>query len=278
MKPITHKTAVQIIEQKNTNSVPFLVLCDDAELYYVKTMFKTHPPFEDLINEILCVYGLELMNVKTIPPALINIPQEVFEDFKKENKPFDERYNNLAFDDVLFFGSLLQESTTEVEVYNVSLKNKFDFNKYKNPTDLLKIGIFDYWIGNKDRRGSNPNILIKELSNGKFEFLPIDHTQAFGLQSNYKALRLDVMPAINSKSILRTSMSKSIISFADSKFMANFHNEILADFENVINNLDFVFNQIPNTFGLSKAGKKKIVEILSNKKRNLLVSKIYHTI
>lgn len=278
MEQIEHKIAVQIIEQKDTNSVPFLVLCDDAELYYAKTVFKSHPPFEDLINEILCVYALGLMNVKTITPALITIPQDVFEDFKKENKDFDARYNNLAFDDVIFFGSLLQESTTEVEIYNTILKNKFDYNKYKNPTDFLKIGVFDYWIGNMDRRGSNPNILVRETSNGKFEFLPIDHTQAFAYQHNYKALRLALMSNIHPKSILKTAMSKSIVSFADSNFIANFHNEILADFANVIGNIDFVFDQIPNTFGLSKKGKKKIVEILSNKERNLLVSKIHLTI
>jgi hypothetical protein len=278
LEQIEHKIAVQIIEQKDTNSVPFLVLCDDAELYYAKTVFKSHPPFEDLINEILCVYALGLMNVKTITPALITIPQDVFEDFKKENKDFDARYNNLAFDDVIFFGSLLQESTTEVEIYNTILKNKFDYNKYKNPTDFLKIGVFDYWIGNMDRRGSNPNILVRETSNGKFEFLPIDHTQAFAYQHNYKALRLALMSNIHPKSILKTAMSKSIVSFADSNFIANFHNEILADFANVIGNIDFVFDQIPNTFGLSKKGKKKIVEILSNKERNLLVSKIHLTI
>lgn len=275
MEKITHKTAVQIIEQKDTNSVPFLVICDDAELYYAKTIFKSHPPFEDLINEILCVYSLELMNVKTIPPALITIPQEVFENFKKENKEFDTRYNNVAFDDVIFFGSLSKESTTEVEIYNTTLKNKFDYNKYKNPTDFLKIGVFDYWIGNMDRRASNPNILVNETIEGKFEFLPIDHTQAFAYQHNYKALKLALMSNPHPKSILRTRMSKSIINFADSKFMANFHNEILADFDNVINNLDFVFDQIPNAFGLSKKGQKKIVEILSNKERNLLVSKIH---
>ncbi|WP_179346436.1 HipA family kinase [Winogradskyella ursingii] len=275
MEAITQKTAVQIIEQTDTNSVPFLVLCDDGELYYAKTTFKKHPPLEEIVNEILCVYALGLMGVKTIKPALIAIPQEVFEDFKLENKAFSLDYNNLPFNDVMFVGSLLEESTTEVEVYNTTLKNKFDYNKYKNPTDFLKIGVFDYWIGNMDRRGSNPNILVKETADGKFEFLPIDHTQAFAYQSNYKALRLALMSNPHPKSILRTPMSKSIISFADSKFMANFHNEILADFENVINNLDFVFDQIPNTFGLSKKGRKKIVEILSNKERNILVSKIH---
>ena len=159
MEPITHKTAVQIIEQKDTNSVPFLVLCDDTELYYAKTTFKKHPPLEEIVNEIFCVYSLALMGVKTIAPALITIPQEVFENFKKENKDFHAHYNNIAFDDVIFFGSILEESTTEVEVYSTILKNKFDYNKYKNPTDFLKIGAFDYWIGNMDRRGSNPNIL-----------------------------------------------------------------------------------------------------------------------
>ena len=275
MEDIKHITGIQIIKQTDTNSVPFLVLCDDGELYFAKTMFKTHAPFEDLVNEILCVYSLEIMNVKTITPALITVPQEVFESFKLEGGAYDKRYEGLGFNDVLFFGSLFQESTTEIEVYNSALKNKYDYNKYKNPTDFLKIGIFDYWIGNKDRRGSNPNILIKETIDGKFEFLPIDHTQAFGLQSNYKALRIALMPEVNSKSIIRTPMSKSIISFADSKFMANFHDEILANFDNVINNLDFVFDQIPNTFGLSQMGKNKIVEILSNKERNLLVSKIH---
>lgn len=275
MEAITHLTAIQIIEQTGTNSVPFFVLCDDGELYYAKSMFKKHPPIEDLINEIFCVYALDLMNVKTIKPALITIPQDVFEAFKLENKKYDKRYNSLVFDNVIFFGSLFQASATEVEVYNTVLKNKFDYNKYKNPTDFLKIGVFDYWIANMDRRGSNPNILINQTEDGKFEFLPIDHTQAFAYQRNYKALRLALMSNPHPKSILRTTMSKSILSFADSEFIANFHNEILADFENVINNIDFVFEQIPNTFGLSKKGKIKVVEILSNKERNSLVSKIH---
>lgn len=275
MEAIKHIAAVQIIEQKGTNSVPFLVLCDDGELYIAKTMFKAHPPFEDLINEILCVYGLELMGVRTIKPALIQVSQEVFESYKIEEKSYDARYDNLKFDESLFFGSLFQPSTTEIELYNTTLKDKYDYNKYLNPTDFLKIGVFDYWIGNMDRRGSNPNILLNQTENGKFEFLPIDHTQAFGYQHNYKALKISLMNKPQPKSILRTPMSKSIHNFAGTKFIANFHNELLLDFTNVINGLDFVFDQIPNTFGLSKKGQAKVIEILSNKERNLIASKIH---
>ncbi|MCM4173053.1 hypothetical protein DHD32_16330 [Arenibacter sp. TNZ] len=275
MEAIKQITAIQIIKQTDTNSVPFLVLCDDGELYYAKTMFKAHPPFEDVINEILSVYFLDLMGVKTIPPALIKVPQVVFESYKLEHKNYDARYDNLKFDNKQFFGSLFQPSTTEVEVYNTTLQNKHDFNKYTNPTDFLKIGLFDYWIGNMDRRGSNPNILINETIDGKFEFLPIDHTQAFGYQNNYKALKISLMNKPNPKSILKTPISKSILSFADSIYIANFHNEILADFSNVITNIGFVFDQIPSTFGLSSKGKDKIIEILSNQKRNLIVSRIH---
>ncbi len=278
MEAIKHITAVQIIEQKGTNSIPFLVLCDDGDLYVAKTMFKKHPPYEDLINEILSVYFLELMNVRTIKPAIIKIPQDVFNSALQEGKQFDERYNSLSFDNSFFFGSFQQPYTTEVEVYNTILKNKHDFNKYSNPMDFIKIGIFDYWIANMDRRGSNPNILLNQTENGTFEFLPIDHTQAFAYQCDYKSLRLALMSSLHTKSILKTNMSKSIISFASRELIANFHKDILIDFGNVIDNIDFVFEQVPPQFGLSKKGRKKIVEILSNAERNKIVSKIYFSI
>jgi len=70
-------------------------------------------------------------------------------------------------------------------------------------------------------------------------------------------------------------MSKSILNFADSKLISNFHNIIFEGFNDVLDNIDFVFSQVPSSLGLSKAGKKKIKEILSDKDRNKEVSKIY---
>lgn len=275
MEEIKHISAVQIREQKDTNSVPFVVLCDDGEMYIAKSIFKPHPPFEDLINEILGVYFLEIMGVSTIKPSLIKIPQGVFETFKLSGEKYDRRYDSFKFDDMLFFGSLYQLTTTEVELYNTILKNKYDYNKYINPLDFIKIGVFDYWFGNMDRRGSNPNILIDETEEGKFVFLPIDHTQAFANQSNYKHLRLALMSSPQPKSILKTPMSKSIIKFADSKIISNLDNVLFESFKEVLNNIDFVFKQVPSSLGLSKKGKEKIKEILSNEERNKRVSKLY---
>ena len=275
MEKIKHITAIQIIEQKGTNSVPFLVLCDDGELYYAKTMFKSHPPYEDLINEILCVYFLDFLEVSVIQPSIIKIPKIVFQSFRNLGLTYDKRYENLDFDNAYFFGSLVQENTTEIELYNITLKDKHDYNKYKNPTDFLKIATFDYWIGNMDRRGSNPNILLNQTPEGKFEFLPIDHTQAFAYQNKYKALRLALMSSLHPKSIFKTPISKSIINFADSKFITNFQKTMLSGFLNIVENIEFAFEQVPTDLGLSIKGKKKIKEILSDEERNNKVSQIY---
>ena len=39
------------------------------------------------------------------------------------------------------FISLFQDSTTEVEVYNTTLKNKYDFNKFINPFIFMLFNI-----------------------------------------------------------------------------------------------------------------------------------------
>lgn len=273
MVSLKHISAVQIIEQKGTNSVPFQVLCDDGDMYIAKSIFKSHPPFEDLINEILGVYILEIMGVNTIKPSLIRISQDVFETFKLSGARYDRRYDKFKFDNAIFFGSQHRLNTTEVELYNTTLKNKHDYNRYVNPLDFIKIGVFDDWIGNMDRRGSNPNILIDETDDGKFKFLPIDHTYLFSYQNNYKALRLALIHS--PKNILKTPMSKSILNFTDSEIISNFHNVIFEKLLDVLKNIDFVFDQIPSSFGLSKKGKKKIIEILSDEERNKKVSKLY---
>lgn len=159
-------------------------------------------------------------------------------------------------------------------MYNSVLKNKADYKKYSKPTDLIKIGIFDRWIGNNDRRVENPNILLTYDGN-QFNFVAIDHTEAFGYQNNYKALKSALMNTARPNSILSSSMSKSIITFASTNFITNFDEEILKCIQKGINDLDFILDQVPSSFGLSKKGKEKIKEILSLEQRNIEISKLF---
>jgi hypothetical protein len=274
IKNINTLSAVKILECYGTNSMPLQVLCDDNEIYVVKTMFKTHPPFEDLINETLCNYFFQCWDIPVPEPAIIKFDNILIEQHLAEGNTINKKYRDFKFNNHYFFGTKFLQSTTEIDLYNLSLKDKRDYKKYQNPLDLIKIGVFDKWIANMDRRFDNPNILI-DTSIEKFRFIPIDNTQAFACQNDYKALKLAVMDTVNNKSILNTPITKSICSFADPKKFSNLDKEITANIENTIDLIEPIFENIPSDFGLSKKGKAKIKEILSNKERNKSVSNFY---
>lgn len=222
---------------------------------------------------MICNYLLKSWGVITATPVIINIPKNVYDSFVSEGNYKDPRYDAFDFENKLFFGVERLEAT-ELELYNSILKNKADYNKYANPCDLLKIGIFDKWIGNNDRRVENPNILLT-YDSGYFDFVAIDHTEAFGYQNNYKALKPALMNTARANSILSTGMSKSIITFAGSDLISKFDKEILKCIKKAIDDLDFVLEQVPSSFGLSRRGKEKIKEVLSLEQRNINISKSF---
>jgi hypothetical protein len=266
--------AVQILDCKNTNSIPLQVLCDDNEIYIIKTMFKKHPPIEDLINETLSNYFLQCWDIPVPEQALVLFDDILIEQYLLENKTIDKKYIDFKFNNHYFYGSKFLPYTTEVDLYNITLKNKHDYNKYQNPIDLIKIGVFDKWIANMDRRSDNPNIIV-DNSQVKFRFIPIDNTQSFANQSDYKNLKLPIMDTVNYKSILNWPITKSISNFANSNKYSNLANEIIGNIEKSIDLIDPIFENIPSEFGLSKQGKHKIKEILSNNTRNNVISRFY---
>lgn len=271
---IQRVSAVQILDCKLTNSIPLQVLCDDNEIYIIKTMFKKHPPIEDLINEILCNYFFQCWDIPVPEQALVLFDDILIQQYLLENNTINKKYTDFKFENHYFYGSKFLPYTTEIDLYNFTLKGKHDYNKYQNPLDLIKIGVFDKWIANMDRRKDNPNILI-DSSVTKYRFIPIDNTQSFANQNNYKNLKISIMDTINNKSILNSQITKSISKFANSKNYSNLAKEISSNIEKSIDLIELVFENIPSEFGLSKQGKNKIKDILSDKPRNNIISSSY---
>lgn len=274
LEPIEYREAIQIKSAKFTlGSAPLEVLCNDGEIYFIKTTTLTHPPFPELVNEVLCNYLTQSFGLTAAIPRLIRLPQMVVDSFISEGSLLDKRYNGINFENRIFFGVQNINNATEFEQYNSYLNNKHDFNKFKNPIDLIKIGIFDFWIGNKDRTPKNPNIIISPTKEG-FDFNPIDHTAAFGYQTNYKSLKSSQMFIEDSRNILSTQISKSILNFVVSN-NKSLNDQIICLIESSLLELDFIFQQIPSEWGLSKGGKLKVKEILSDKDRNKIISNAY---
>ena len=274
MEELKELFAIKIHECYQTNSTPLRVECEDGSQYIVKTVFNKNPPLIDLINEVICNYFLQLWKIPVPQQAQITIDKELIEYFVKEGKYLDKRYENYLLYSPRFFGTKYINSVTELDIFNSNLKNKSDFNKYTNPLDFIKIAVFDKWIGNMDRRKGNPNLLLAASDDG-FTFTPIDHTQAFAYQPNYKDLKLAIMDRADNNSIMLTPMFKSICNFVSVNEVKNLSFEILSNINDTLESIDDVLECVPKHFGLSKSGKQKIKEILSNKERNKTISSIY---
>ena len=274
MKELNEICAIKIHECYQTNSTPLRVECEDGSQYIAKTVFNMHPPLIDLINEILCNYALQIWKIPVPTQAIISVEKQLIDHFVKEGNSIDRRYEIGDFSSLHFFGTQFIDSVTDMDVYNLNLKNKYDFNKYSNPLDFIKIAVFDKWIGNMDRRKGNPNLLLSASANG-FTFIPIDHTQAFAYQGNYKNLKLSIMDRADNNSIMLTPMYKSICNFVEVGDLKNLSSEILSSINDTLIVLDDVFDCVPKNFGLSKSGSRKIKEILSDQERNKAVSNIY---
>ncbi len=265
--------AVKILNHVNSNSVPLELMANDGEIYFAKTLFRQHPPFEDLINEILCHYLLRVWDIYVPDAAVISIRREVLTSYSQYDM-IDKRYLQSKIEKLHFFAAKKLEAVHEYNRHNLIMKNKRDFNKFSRPLDFIKIAVFDNWIANKDRRVSNPNLLLQEVA-GRFRFVPIDHVQAFACQSNYKALNPAVMNIFPAHTLLVSGMLKSICNFADPTEILNLEQSIVAAMDQSLSLLDDIFKQIPAEFGLSKAGKEKVREVLTDKVRNARLSKIY---
>lgn len=255
----------KIITEKTTiGSSPLQVFADDMNYYYTKTTTPQVPRVE-LINELICAYFAQCWDLKVPNFALSTISDTVIENYISENGNLSNRYKPTSFGDNLFFASQIIEPVTELERY--ILPNQQGLKVFNKPQDLIKIGVFDYWIGNKDRQPSNPNILIGEFGK-KFEFRPIDHAAAFAYLTDYKQVK-DILLSIEPKNnILSSPIVRYITNFVSAETYAGLKKEILCCIEVVLQSIDFIFEQVPTSWGFSKKQKAHLKQFLADKERN----------
>lgn len=273
LQVIRHVQAAKIIREVNTEGSAPLELFDlDGNIYYAKTTSLKVPRVE-VINELLCAYFAKCWELKVPDFALVNIGDEVVENFEKENQNLSNRYKIDSFKDVDFFGSEQKNPAFELDKYIKSV-SKVESKHFKSPLDLIKIGIFDLWVGNKDRKPENPNILIGGID-GSFDFHPIDHSAAFAYCSDYNEVNDGILFLQDKYRILLIDLIKTFANFPPPSAVSSLKDEILQNMEVTIANLDFIFEQVPKEWGLSKRSKKHLKEFLSDQERNIRIASTY---
>lgn len=263
---IKHIAAIKILEEyKTEGSHPLKVIGDDDNLYVAKFTDQKHPYLE-LINEVICGGLAKGWGLHVPEMAIISFPPEVVADFQ-----FSKRYKDRYFNEV-FFGSQLIEPALDLSEYIGGVK-KGGYQAFENPLDWLKIGCFDHWIGNKDRKPENPNIILSvDEESGKFRLHPIDHAAAFAYLP-YSEVR-DIMLRLD-KSVMQCGFAKSISVYGNSKMLENLHKNIEISILNSLKEIDHVFDLVPKAWGFSKKSKAKLKDFLGDKVRNERISKTY---
>lgn len=253
-----------ISETTTIGSGPLQVWADDMNYYYAKTTMPQVPRVE-LINELICAYFAQCWDLRVPPFALTTISDIVIENYISEKGNLSSRYKSTSFGDNLFFASQIIEPVIELEKY--LLPNQQGLKTFYKPQDLIKIGVFDFWIGNKDRQPSNPNVLISGFGK-KFNFHPIDHTAAFAYLTDYKKVR-DILLSIEPKNnLLSLPIVRYISNFVGAETYAGLKEEILSGIEVVLQSIDFIFEQVPPSWGFSQKQKVHLKQFLSDEERN----------
>lgn len=274
LKPIQHIDAIKILKEIPTEgSSPLQIFADDFQIYFAKTCNKKVPRFE-LINEIIGGYFAQCWSLKVPNFALIKIDQQVVDNFENENGHLSMRYQLESFFNEKFFASQNIETDLEIDQFIKGLTSKNDFRKFQNPLDIIKIGVLDLWLGNKDRKPSNPNILLKG-SASEISFHPIDHTASFAYTTDYLAVNDVFMGIEGNNSILYAPFVRAIANFASPNFRSELKDEIFEGMNIAIDNIEFIFDQVPRDWGFSKRSKQHLIKFFSDTERNKRIARSY---
>lgn len=169
---IEQATSIQFKGQiQGTFNRPIISICrssDGLQTYFLKYP-RHNNEFDGLLSEILCTRLAQRLHLNTPEIALVEIG----------NHPISE--DDIIHHDKLIeghkvFGSKKLEKAEELSQLNFVL-NKHDFNKLEYPPHILRIGLFDLWIGNTDRKGDNFNLFISQTKQQKLYVF--DHFEAF---------------------------------------------------------------------------------------------------
>jgi hypothetical protein len=253
-------------------SSPIKVLCDDYEIYIIKTAIcNKEKTYFELINEVLCASLLNIWSIRSPSYKFAKIEKSIWGNFIGSEKiPKLYESENLS---TTYFASKQIQNFTEFQFYFDQNFKKNQIGLFEKPIDLIKIGLFDLWVCNKDRTPSNPNLLIQETKKGLLNFIPIDHTAAFAYSSDYRNLTEYTLFLEDSFSILSSDFCKLLLSQLNK-------DELKKSLEEEFNRCIYlslcqlrdILDLIPKEWGLTKNAKNNIFNILSNKERNAKIS------
>lgn len=216
---------------------------------------------------MVCTTLLQELKVPTPEHALVTIADG---SYAKGQIKANKRYIRPG---VIALGSKEIERSDLIKEIEV-VKKRTEFNRLLNPDDLIRIGLFDLWVDNKDRHSDNYNLLTK-MEEGKLQYIAIDHAFAFGGLTGMNIFN-ETTPVNPNRKLIQSQYLKSVVRFIAQKEQLQIIKGFLSLLKELpINDLiDEVFSQIPQQWQISPVLKGRIIAFLQSQQRLVSLQQI----
>jgi hypothetical protein len=224
----------------STGDNPILVTCADMSDWVCK---HGRMSSSILFSEVIGSTFAQLWDLKTPKISFVNVLHEHLpnEYLNVIQPPF---FNKPCF------GSLyINDSQVVDKTLLPSFRNSLFRKRVANKSDLLKIALFDIWLGNEDRHHGNSNLLLNQTIPNEYYFNVFDHGAIF----NSNTLSYGLQLISDNESIICSDLAQ--ILFKRGKTLTKIVDNIVKDFylctlkcESQLSN---ILNYIPIQWGLN---------------------------
>lgn len=258
-----------IAEEKTDGHSPMKFLCSDDQIYYCK--YRVTPKKEEtdfLVYEIICHYLLKHFNIPTPEIALVELTKNSFDPRQLIRNKFYAKPGVITFGSKIITPSFLVNETQLVD-------SKTDFNRFSNPSDLIKIALFDLWVGNTDRgREGNFNLLVSTV-NRKSIYYAFDNAFSFFGENGLRVFNPKFTITTGDK-LLNTNYFRSIVKYIPiHERIEIVKNELsLYDDEAFITIVTKAFNLIPGLWNIPPGLLPRMIKFLSDRSRLKLIEQL----
>lgn len=265
---LPHINILKIIKETGTaGSSPLQVLDENFNTWFLKGT-SALVPHAELINEVICNGMAESWGFIQPEIATAALSDTGIESFVIEGGNLSARFYKTVLNQPFFCSRQLQPAF-ELEPGTGIGTLQVDWQPLRDKAELYKIGFFDHWVCNQDRRPGGPNnILLYDAPQGR-RFVPFDHTAAFSQYSNYRDIpNANALTLQPERSILMHPLCKQLLTFGTPVDFEMLKNEVRTGIETALRDLDSIFEQVPSVWGFSKKAKAHLKKLLSDKARN----------
>ncbi|MFC6269612.1 HipA family kinase [Frigoriflavimonas asaccharolytica] len=262
LQKILHYKVISCGEEiRTTGNSPIKVIAENYEAYLAKNS-KALNPATDIINELIANCFLKLWDLKTPDIAILDFsPDLLLPEYSKSH------HKSSYYQKPIFGSSWLQSAFDGTAFFKIN--NKFDEKVFVDFNDLFKIGLFDIWVENDDRKPTNLNLIFLENEYEKFNIVPIDHCYIFSTMKYQDLKPEDFMPIAN-ENLLVTDLALSFKKYKHKN--RNWDNEDKDYFYLCISKCEKYFDEIisyiPKEWNFSEQDAINLQYFLFNEERN----------